>query len=162
MKAVTLHQPHASLLAEGVKPTETRTWPAPRSLWALDGSTEDLAIHAAKRPPRLEECPGSVSWPWVQQLPLGAVVAVMRTLDCGLVMEHDKDGCVLLAVPQPGERAEDMPRDRWVSGPVIDDLGDYSVGRWIWRPAWVHKIKPWPAKGGQRIWNWTSYAEAQR
>ena len=50
MRAVTLPQPYASLFVVGLKMTITRSWPAPRSLWAWDGSIEELAIHAAARP----------------------------------------------------------------------------------------------------------------
>lgn len=43
MKALTLHQPYASLIARGVKTIETRTWPAPAGLIG-----ERIAIHAGK------------------------------------------------------------------------------------------------------------------
>lgn len=47
MKAISLWQPWASLVAVGVKTIETRSWPAPKALIG-----ERLAIHAtAKRPP---------------------------------------------------------------------------------------------------------------
>jgi hypothetical protein len=42
MKAITLHQPWATLVAFGFKTIETRTWPAPSSLIG-----ERIAIHAA-------------------------------------------------------------------------------------------------------------------
>lgn len=47
MKALTLHQPWATLIALGVKSIETRSWRAPASLIG-----QRIAIHAgAKRPP---------------------------------------------------------------------------------------------------------------
>lgn len=44
MKAITLYQPWASLIALGVKTIETRSWPAPGSLIG-----ERIAIHAGKK-----------------------------------------------------------------------------------------------------------------
>ena len=37
----------------------------------------------------------------------------------------------------------------------MDAYGDFSVGRWVWRPGGRHEIEPWPAKGFPRIWDWT-------
>ena len=51
MKALTLHQPWASLIAHGVKTIETRSWAPPRSL-----------ARAENRHPRGEEsCRAGVS-----------------------------------------------------------------------------------------------------
>lgn len=46
MKALSLHQPWASLIAEGVKTIETRSWRAPQSMVG-----QRFAVHAAKRMP---------------------------------------------------------------------------------------------------------------
>ena len=47
MKALTLHQPWASLIVEGFKPREFRVWAAPQALVG-----QRIVIHAAKRPMR--------------------------------------------------------------------------------------------------------------
>ena len=74
MRAVTLHQPWASLIAHGYKTTETRGWPAPQ---ALVGSR--VAIHAAKRRPRRTEWNRQVAEiAGRMEMPLGAVVATAR------------------------------------------------------------------------------------
>lgn len=53
--ALTLWQPWASLVAEGVKTIETRSWPAPAAL-----AGERIAIHAgAKRPLSCHRCNGA-------------------------------------------------------------------------------------------------------
>ena len=44
MKAITLHQPWASLIAEGIKTIETRSWAPSREIIG-----QRIAIHAAKR-----------------------------------------------------------------------------------------------------------------
>lgn len=33
MRALTVRQPHASLIIAGIKPVENRTWPVPKTLW---------------------------------------------------------------------------------------------------------------------------------
>lgn len=43
MKAISIWQPHASLLLLGAKPFETRSWPVPKALIG-----QRVAIHAAK------------------------------------------------------------------------------------------------------------------
>ena len=48
MKALTLHQPWASLIAEGPKTVETRSWSAPA--WVIG---QRIAIHAGKRQIRI-------------------------------------------------------------------------------------------------------------
>lgn len=91
MRALTIRQPWATLIALGVKTIETRSWRAPRS---LIGQT--IAIHAGKHQPE----PGHVGeWcidrnrrdgAWMrrhtldpsQRLPLGAIVATATLADC--------------------------------------------------------------------------------
>jgi hypothetical protein len=50
MKALTIWQPWASLIALGLKPYEFRTWPAPRSIRG-----QRIVIHAAARKTRPTE-----------------------------------------------------------------------------------------------------------
>lgn len=50
MKAVSLWQPWASLIACGAKTIETRSWPAPRTVVG-----QRIAIHAAKRTSELTQ-----------------------------------------------------------------------------------------------------------
>ena len=76
MYAITLHQPWASLVAQGVKTIETRSWPAPAR---LIGQT--IAIHAGKRVVRQpsvpieEELQARLGEEWRRTLPAGAVLA---------------------------------------------------------------------------------------
>ena len=50
MKALTIHQPWASLIVEGFKPREFRSWPAPPAFVG-----QRIVLHAAKRPIRTVE-----------------------------------------------------------------------------------------------------------
>lgn len=83
MKAITLWQPWASLVAVGAKTIETRGWPAPASLIG-----QPLLIHAAKRKPDVGTAPLDVLLAWhdhdaqIRPLPLGAVVASCRLAAC--------------------------------------------------------------------------------
>jgi len=50
MYALTLWQPWATLVVEGVKPFEFRRWPAPKWIWG-----QRIAIHAGARPVKRRE-----------------------------------------------------------------------------------------------------------
>lgn len=92
MKALTLHQPWATLIALRVKTIETRSWRAPESLIG-----QRIAIHAGRRVAYLEE--GGEAWERfdldtyvatkyparnisAEPLPLGCVVATARLDEC--------------------------------------------------------------------------------
>ena len=74
MRAFTTHQPWASLIAEGAKEYETRSWGT--------NYRGPVAIHAGKREPRIAELPGGISWKWTRDQPLGAIVAIATLTDC--------------------------------------------------------------------------------
>lgn len=175
MKALTLWQPWASLVALGVKTIETRSW-----------STKyrgPLAIHAAaRRPPVLTSVGGwtvfsrsRVLDPYDTRmvcvetnrsvpLPLGAVVAtadlvdVVPIVECpeyrrdarrnwsGTIVCQGAPGTLWLAEPGPVH-------------PIHDQLpyGDFTPGRYAWILDNIEALdKPVPAKGRQGLWEWTS------
>lgn len=138
MKALTIHQPWASLLAHGEKLYETRSWAPsetqlkPGDLLAIHACKGDSAaayempevIEALRHCGRLGEAVGRC---W---LPTGAVIAV--TLYHYVAYSHE-------VAPPAGERA----------------LGDWSPGRYVWRLDPVHLFEEpitWP--GRQRLWEW--------
>lgn len=137
MKAMTLYQPWASLLAKGPKKYETRSWKTKHRGW--------IAIHAAKRFDRLvmtacarfneelEEMGYRVGY---VRPPLGAVVAIAeltQTLLCGSTPP------LLIK-----ERAPEILR-----------YGDYSEGRYAWIFSEIIPVEPAiPATGRQGLWNW--------
>lgn len=179
MKALTIRQPWASLIACGVKTIETRSWKAPAS---LIGSW--FAIHAAKwQPVPGEEYGTGWWWHWdvdegiiVEQnptsnrwseypAPLGCVVATATLEACLPITDLDVvDG---LAVVRPGLDVG------WYDGPwltlrrdgetLADDTdiseqlpyGDFAPGRWAWMLTDIEPLaEPVPAKGKQGLWNW--------
>lgn len=140
MKAITLHQPWASLFAAGLKEYETRSWPTKhRGLIAIhagkkwDKSQTDLWVTLRSRFPEIRDAIPDAN------VPLGAVVCVCRLVD---VFKTD------FLVDQ----------EAFNEG-MIDDLelavGNWGEGRYAWQLE-VVKVPdyPIPAKGEQGIWNW--------
>jgi activating signal cointegrator 1 len=162
MKAITLSQPWATLVAIGAKRIETRGW-----------STKyrgPLAIHAAKglgglgmepsgfglefdldllcREPKFVDCLLNAGYTRTSMLPRGQVVAI-----CDLVSVRE-------ILPAPSKR--ELPGWEW-AGPdgtnyrfELDDreyaFGDYTAGRHAWLLHNVRQITPVPAKGALGLW----------
>ncbi len=126
MKALTLWQPWASLIAWGEKQYETRSWGT-----AYRG---DLAIHAGKK------CvPNATLWHETMRkydfknLPSGVIVAIAR-LETVIRMDRN-----ILA---------------WISDKEYAH-GDWDEGRWAWLLVDIRPLKePIPAKGKQGLWDW--------
>lgn len=128
MRAITLWQPYASLLAAGIKRHETRSW-----------STKyrgPLIIHAAAR--KMDADGRALTWRYfpdgrlagtdfVTDLPLSTVVAVCQLTDV--------------------VRAED-------AAPTATDLscGDYAPGRFAWVLSDVRMRHISGVKGRQGLW----------
>lgn len=155
MKALTLTQPWASLVAIGAKRIETRSWRTPYR--------GPLAIHAAKGFPAdardfancrmvsgilLKETLGNaIDGRFNNVLPLGAVIATCRLISCiptreievGKVIETD-------AIANTEEYR--ITEQEWA-------LGNYDPGRWAWLLADVKLLpEPVPAKGALSLWDW--------
>lgn len=147
MKAITIHQPWATLIALGEKRFETRGW-----------STRyrgPIAIHAAKKVDKeicLEEPYLSVlarHGYTADNLPTGAVVATCQLVECHKVIEDYGSSASV---------GEDLTR---VIHPEYD-FGWYEIGRYAWEMADVKRIDPVPAKGQQGLWNWGGERDASR
>lgn len=181
MKAITLYQPYATLMAFGVKIVETRDW--------ATKLREEIAIHAAAAIPRWvlevdfgewtieQDNPrgaepayllrGPGIWPY--RLPLGAVVAKCRVVDM-----VSTSRCWAPGALEPASEGRVIRPEVWGTAEHVqgilgeDDLldvsdqlpyGDFGPDRY----AWVTRDRkpfttPIPASGGQKIWNWTEAA----
>lgn len=162
MKAISLWQPWASLIAAGVKPFETRHWPPPASVIGAP-----IAIHAAKRPPVEDEihellalvesgAAGANVAPRALQilydglsggLTLGAILCTARlqaAYCCGQMISSDQ--VTITAARTRSDR------------PVViqaDPFGDYSKGRWAWHLTDVSPLpRPVRATGRQGLFTW--------
>lgn len=141
MKAITLHQPWASLIVEGVKKIETRSWLPPKQVLG-----KQIAIHAGRTivtdlHPDTEK---AIVWlygpDWVHQVSTRAVVCLARVSSAGRVVANLENGNVLL------EDGRKVPKD---------PHGDYRLGRALWFLSEVEPLKqPAPARGFQGFWEW--------
>jgi activating signal cointegrator 1 len=143
MKALSLAQPWASLVAVGAKRYETRSW----------GTfyRGPLAIHASSRMPSEAKAfaesravtdalwggrinpalfPRYAHW---RDLPLGAVIAIAELVGCHRSM------------------AGHLPVDH---APQEAVFGDFTPGRWVWSLRDVKPIIPTPARGALGLWSW--------
>lgn len=167
MKALTIRQPWASLIALGVKHIETRSWRAPQS---LIGQT--IAIHAgAHRPPEGEHgryavrTLGAVGMydttnghTWAP-LPLGVVVATATLAACVPMVASandvgNEDPCLEVSDELWLWKAGEA--DEYADTDVTDQLpyGDFRPGRWAWMLTDAQPCEPIPAKGKQGLWEW--------
>lgn len=74
MKVLSLWQPWASLMADGIKPWETRHWPAPESLIG-----QEYAIHAAMKVDKKACAEFGYNW---MDIPRGRIVSVHILKEC--------------------------------------------------------------------------------
>jgi len=157
MKAITVWQPWASLIAIGAKGFETRGW-------ATD-YRGPIAIHAAAKDPdsattgilsddvitmlkALGMSPGQYGPKMFASLPRGAIIATAELVGCWKIWAGWRVGL-------PGVPCIDQP-NQWRA--IIEPeytFGDWTPGRYAWELAKVKMLDtPIPAKGMQRLWDW--------
>ena len=176
IKAITIKQPWASLIALGVKHIETRSW--------ATKYRGPIAIHAGlAKPPKMFACCQDVGdyvmhrdheelamrrrnvvvGDW-DDLPLGAVIATAELTDCLPIYDDPGDwrdgsclvnsGEILVCLGErqfDGEGGSTIPGDD-VTGAL--PYGDFTPGRYGWMLTNITPTTPTPAKGQQRLWNW--------
>jgi len=135
MKALTVWQPWATLIAEGHKKIETRSWNT-----NIRGA---VAIHSAKKPikevrklmnPNSIMTINNLLYPFLlERLPTGCILALGNLVDCKLIDE---------------EFIETLSAEELL-------LGDYTLGRYAWMFENVKSFQsPIQARGGQGFWDW--------
>lgn len=151
MKAITIIQPWATLIAIGAKKFETRGW-ATKHRGAL-------AIHAGKKVDR-EACEREPiksvleahGYSAAIELPTGKIVATCFLEDCWEVIGEEnfpEKGIMVLSDSQ-GARMFGITRKS-----NEFHFGFYSKGRFAWELSHVKAFpNPISAKGMQRLWNW--------
>lgn len=140
MRAITLHQPYASLVALGAKSNETRS----RSLKYRG----PLLIHAAMKIPKhllqvISSPPFNLYIKDQQLLPLGAIVAVAEMYD-DVEADTYVDEVARKARTADGKKLQMMRHEL--------QFGNYETGRRVWRLRNVTAIDPIPISGQQGIW----------
>lgn len=131
MKAITLIQPYATLIALGYKQYETRGWQT-----ALRGP---LAIHAGLGTPT-----------WARQVAEADPIISAILARHGLTFDTLPRGRVL-AVAQVGDMMRTEAFDNL--GRTELACGDYTPGRWAWELYQVQVLaEPVACSGAQSIW----------
>lgn len=137
MKAISLWQPWASLVAHELKHFETRHWPT--------NYRGTLAIHAAKRKadfyelnPTIIQSLLNVGYMKLSELPYGCIVCTVNLVDC--------------------EPTEEVVKRTWFKEIAATELhfGDYSPGRFAWQLDTPIFMGDTPARGSQGFWEWTA------
>lgn len=150
MKALTLTQPWASLIAFGEKKVETRGWSTPHRGPVLIHAAKTLAepvcnedglrLLVAREP--FAEVLGRHGVTLAEQLPRGAVVAIAHVAAC-------------LPTAQLGTRMGELPElADFKAAEHERAFGDYSPGRFAWLLRPVQKFgTPIPCRGGQKLFD---------
>jgi hypothetical protein len=132
VKAISLWQPWASLIAVGVKKIETRHWHTPYK--------GPIAIHAAKKLEKhfgdelAELCEDEFGGHWMVDLPRGAFVATANLVACEPML-YD----YFIEDSYPG-------RNEFI-------CGNWQKGRFAWLLDDIRAIDPVPFRGLQGLFN---------
>lgn len=134
IKAITLWQPWATLIALGAKSFETRSWAityrGPLVIHASKRLTSAEVAYMRSNPFRQVLAAGGYHHP--AELPLGKAICVVDVVGCLTSVE-----AFLIISDQ--ERA----------------FGNYQPDRFAWKLANVRRFaRPIPIQGSQGLWNW--------
>lgn len=166
MKALTILQPWASLIASGAKRIETRCWKTnyrgPIAIHA-GKSCKPFHMNIAFQEPfysalkfqtgvMLDQGPEGSDKRILYPCP-GSVIAIAELVDCIKITERTTQ-------IMTGKIVKAKLYGRY--GKIIKgnelEFGDYEPGRYTWILTNIRKIDPMPAKGMQRIWEWEGQA----
>lgn len=139
MKAITIKQPWATLIALGEKHFETRGWQTKHR--------GELAIHAGKQVdreaceiPKIKKVLARHGYT-TENLPTGVVIAIANFTDCHKVTYVNGNKAVLSGWG-------------YIEGNEIA-FGWYEEGRYAWQLGDIKQLlQPIPAKGQLSLWNW--------
>lgn len=142
MKALTLYEPWAGLVAAGWKEVETRDW--------YTSYRGPLAIHSSVHPAdkteisRLTFLLGSKGYE-LPEFHTGCVVAVCHLAACVLTDRVGAASKILKPAFSP------------VHGWEVElQVGNYDRGRWAWILRDVHRLdRPVFVRGQRKLWDWT-------
>lgn len=144
MKAITIKQPWASLIALGEKKIETRAWKTSYRGPILIHAGKQIDNWICHQEPYLKIL-NSHNIILSSDLPTGVIIAKAILVDCikmnDLVPNDDGDPI-----------ASTLENGQVISGNEFE-FGDYSTGRYAWILEDIEQIKPIPAKGQLSLWN---------
>jgi hypothetical protein len=148
MKAITVWQPWATLIARGVKPYEFRGWPAPNSLVG-----QRIAIHAGSRPVKRVEIAdlilrlrGPEAWT------TGLHADALDILERADVRSYWRSAVVATATLGRPVLASTLTCG--LDG-AVNDSDRNTHSNWAWPMIDVRPLSPpVDAAGAQGFWNW--------
>jgi activating signal cointegrator 1 len=184
MKALTLLQPWASLVAAGLKTIETRSWSTryrgPLAIhaskgtayhgfkvgdWSLEGYGDHREIRRLGAVKDGELVADRFRQGLAHPAPLGAVVATCRLVDVVPMVNMAEEGAIRrLEIGDGGSL--------WISEPDVEEVGepwggdtveisdqapygDFRPGRYAWLLEDIQPLgTPIPARGGRKLWEW--------
>jgi hypothetical protein len=148
MKAITIYQPYASLIAVGAKRYETRSW--------RTNYRGPVAIHAGLRLSPWEDYADHVFVDKVRaalgivdfdSLPHGAVIAVADLTECWHICNDGDSAFINRGEPFGEIQLEAVKNSEYL-------FGDFSEGRYAWELTRVKMPpEPVPCRGRQRLWD---------
>lgn len=130
MRAISIMQPWAHLIASGTKKIETRSW--------ATSYRGPIAIHASRLVSKkllselMEDWRFSAALNPMPIFPCGYIIAVAELVGCQQIDAH--------LVRELGRREH--------------AFGDYTLGRYAWFLNNVRRIEQVMAKGQLGLWNW--------
>lgn len=152
MKAITILEPWASLIACGAKRIETRSWSTKyrgpiaihaglsQKYYALQ--QEEPFASALEQFSKVVDIGGAVEAEYEDRIELeyGKVIAIAELVDCIQITDE-----FFAKQLQTGQGQREIA------------FGDWRRGRYAWILANVRNIEPVPAKGMQRLWEWEGH-----
>ena len=137
MKALTISQPFAELIANGDKFVENRSWPT--------RYRGPLAIHAGKGKQYL-------SAKDLADYDTGAIVAVGELAACFELAELERDLSYGGPPKSAVHRRGILSHGKWFSAQEIVEH-EHTEGPWCWVLTNVKRVDPFPINGKQGLWN---------
>ncbi len=151
MKALTLWQPWASLVALGEKKIETRSWSTTyRGVLAIHAAKAFTGEHmelCSKQPFLTALKPALAQYRIPFHFPRGSIVAVCELSDCLAILSEER----YLVPPEYTDHRHRVllpPHDPEFS------FGDYTPGRFAWILSNIRALeRPIPCRGYQQLWS---------
>lgn len=155
--AITIWQPWATLIAEGAKPFEFRSWPAPQRYW-----NHRVAIHAGARPVRpaeVRELLVKLQSESARETGVHPAIAI-PILERALQAPKGMPLSSVLCTASLGRPIRNAELSRALGVPTVNDSDRGEHSNWGWPLTAIRRVEPYaPARGSQGWWMWAPDAD---